>query len=126
MTARPDFHPDAPKHTTRSGLPARIICTDAKGELPIIALVTVDGGEQIRTYRSDGHWSHDGESWPDLIDAPVERVVYVNDYGPARQPFAHESEEAALSGANRDCLGTHRIVLSDSTRIQPREEAVKE
>ena len=40
---------------TRDGSPVRIICWDAKGYCPIVALVSdIDGRESVQTYPSDG------------------------------------------------------------------------
>ena len=42
-------------YCTRDGSPVRIICWNAKGYCPIVALVSdIDGRESVQTYPSDG------------------------------------------------------------------------
>jgi len=41
------FDPSKPVQT-RDGLPARIICTDAKCDFPIIGLITIMNGKRIK------------------------------------------------------------------------------
>jgi hypothetical protein len=72
---------------TREGKKARIICTDAKGEYPIIALVEFDSHEAVYYYRSNGEardatcfvWE---KSQNDLVNVPQKRTVWVNMYPP--------------------------------------------
>lgn len=64
------FDPIKPVQT-RDGRKARIICTDAKGSFPIIALVTSldDNLEEVITYSGKGKYYLDGEDFPlDLIN----------------------------------------------------------
>lgn len=63
------------KVQTRDGRKARLICVDAKGALPLVALVLQpDSGEGIASYHLDGThpYSHD------LINAPVTHKRFVN------------------------------------------------
>jgi len=39
---------------TRDGKPARIICWDAKGNFPIVALIDIGGYEYPSSYTTDG------------------------------------------------------------------------
>lgn len=39
---------------TSDGLPARIVCTDAKGDLPVVALITSGSSEYPVQYTVDG------------------------------------------------------------------------
>lgn len=41
------------KYRTRSGLPARIICTDRKAPWPVIALINYGTQEEVELYTSD-------------------------------------------------------------------------
>lgn len=42
------------KVTTKRGDPVRVLCTDRKGNYPLIVLVTTGGQELLRTYKADG------------------------------------------------------------------------
>ena len=55
------------KVVTRYGKQARIICTDAKGESPVIALVEDNGEEHAFSYHKDGAWSKKNTSDVDLF-----------------------------------------------------------
>ena len=52
---------------TRYGKPVRIICTDAKGESPVVALVEDNGEEYPFSYHQDGTWSKRNTSDVDLF-----------------------------------------------------------
>ena len=52
------FNPEKPVRT-RDGRKARIICTDAKGDYPIIALVQEAFGQELaEAYTQTGVWSY--------------------------------------------------------------------
>ena len=68
------------KVVTRDGRDVRIICTDHKGSQPIIALVTINGKEDIRTFYPNGRWSNTNECDLDLFFAPTKREGWVNIY----------------------------------------------
>ena len=55
------------KVVTRGGRPVRIICTDAKGESPVVALVEDNGEEHPFSYKQDGKWSKRNTSDVDLF-----------------------------------------------------------
>ena len=69
---------------TREGDPVRIICTDRKGEYPIIGLITSDNGnghEDVRAWPIDGQFHSKNMQHLDLINVPQEAVkYYVNVY----------------------------------------------
>lgn len=76
-TAPAEFTLDWPHgHITRDGRKARTVCTDAKGDQPIIALVLdpEDGSEDETRHCVDGSWAldHTPNGW-DLINAPAPR-----------------------------------------------------
>ena len=60
------------KVVTRDGRAVRIICTDAKGEEPIIALVynNIRDEENVYTYNREGIFYKDNNSCLDLLFAP--------------------------------------------------------
>ena len=71
------------KIVTREGKPARIICTDARGEYPVIALIehyqeTLD---VTFSFTKDGKWCTDGtNSNKDLFFAPEKHEGWTNVY----------------------------------------------
>ena len=68
------------KVVTRDGREVRIICTDRKETQPIIALVTKNGKEEVRSYYQNGRWSNTNEWDLDLFFAPTKREGYINIY----------------------------------------------
>lgn len=75
------------KYQTRSGLPVRILCVDAKTEdYPVIGLISVKTGEKTSSFTKDGNFLTTGESGKyDLIevspyaDFKVDEPVMVRD-----------------------------------------------
>lgn len=70
------------KVALRSGSDVRIICTNKKGEFPIVALVEDDDdeGEFTICYRKTGRFLIERESPNDLVFAPTKREGWVNIY----------------------------------------------
>ena len=70
------------KVVTRDGREVRIVCTDAKNEEPIIALVYNKNRdeENVYTYNRDGYFYKDNDSCLDLFFAPIKREGWVNIY----------------------------------------------
>ena len=69
------------KVVTRDGRAVRIICTDKKGEQPIVTLVTTNEKEDVRIYYYNGRrWSYNNECYLDLFFAPVKKEGWVNIY----------------------------------------------
>ena len=68
------------KVVTRDGREVRIICTDAKGDEPIIALVYNNNRdeENVYTYNRDGSFYGDNYDCLDLFFAPVKKEGWVN------------------------------------------------
>lgn len=92
------------KVITRNGRSARIICTDAKGNFPIIALVeTYNGAETVIRLNENGHFYNDTEDYHDLFFAPVKKSGWINLYkmnsiispGPRVYDTKEEAESAA-------------------------------
>lgn len=75
------FGPTKPVQT-RDGRPARIICTDAKGEQPIAALVLECAQEMLGLHSSNGAWlpGNSGPHERDLINVPQKREGWINIY----------------------------------------------
>ena len=74
------------KVVTRDGREVRIICTDAKGDEPIIALIYNKNRdeENVYTYNRDGYFCGDNDSCLDLFFAPIKREGWVNIYAITR------------------------------------------
>ena len=70
------------KVVTRDGRAVRIICTDAKGDEPIIALVYNNNREEenVYTYNREGIFYNNNDSCLDLFFAPVKREGWINIY----------------------------------------------
>lgn len=69
------------KVVTRDGREVRIICTDAKGDEPIVALIYNKNRdeENVYTYNRDGYF-YKSDSCLDLFFTPVKREGWVNIY----------------------------------------------
>lgn len=69
------------KVVTRDGREVRIICTDAKGDEPIVALIynNIRDEENVYTYNRDGLF-YKNDSCLDLFFAPTKREGWVNVY----------------------------------------------
>ena len=86
----------------------RIICTDAKGDEPIIALVynNIREEENVYTYNRDGYFYGDNDSCLDLFFALVKREGWINLYkneGITYLPgIIHDSEEDARKAIKGD------------------------
>ena len=66
---------------TRDGKDAKIICTNAKGNFPIIALVeTYNGNETVLRLKENGRFYNDTENSSDLFFATEKKNGWVNIY----------------------------------------------
>ena len=67
------------KIVTREGKDARIICTDAKGNFPIIALVETHNDTEVAIRLSeDGHFYNYAEDSSDLFFATEKQEGWIN------------------------------------------------
>ena len=92
------------KVVTRDGRSVRIICTDAKGDYPVVALVEIyNGAENVFRLEENGHFYYDTEDSRDLFFAPVKKSAWINLYkmnsfispGPRAYNTKEEAESAA-------------------------------
>lgn len=90
---------------TRDGRPARVIFWEAKGDFPIIALITLsDGSEDHVSYTINGEFSMGKQDGVDLMMAPVKHEGWVNIYQftaghySAGQSVYKNEEDAVHSG----------------------------
>ena len=94
------------KVVTREGIPARIICTDAKRDYPIVALIKDNCEEQVFLYRPDGMWCKENKSDMDLFFAPEKKVIWGNLYstqhGTTFSGDFYKTEEEALKEKCKD------------------------
>ena len=90
-------------YPTRDGRDARVICIDAKGELPIIALIVNDRDsfdDEVYWYSNIGkYYFDDRESAHDLMHHT--RTVYINFYKHNSACVYHGSPELAKEQASR-------------------------
>ena len=70
------------KVVTRDGRKVtRILCTDARGKYPIVALIEIAGEERVYSFIKNGCWdTNGGESVNDLFFAPEKHEGWVNIY----------------------------------------------
>lgn len=113
---------------TRDGRPVRVLCTDKKGNFPIVALIT-DGNEKetVCTYNTEGHYySSGGVCDADLVNVPERVERWLNIYHPkrwARPEFEKSLEDAnCMAGDNR--LGVLHIVYEGDKVISTSYTAV--
>lgn len=101
------------KVVTRDGRDVRIVCTDHKGSQPIIALVEINGKEDIRTFYPNGRWTNTNEWYLDLFFAPVKKEGWVNIYREEKIDKCGNifgtKEEALYFKSNQDYITTVKI-----------------
>lgn len=103
------------KVITRDGNSVRILCTDAKGNFPIVALVeTYNGSENVIRLRENGHFYNDIEDSRDLFFAPEKKEGWVNMYktrsGAAQIGQIYSSkEEAEMGRKDANYISTAKI-----------------
>lgn len=105
------------KVVTREGRNVRIICTDAKRDCPILALLTAyDGSEVIYEYTKNGVITDDGECNLDLFFDTVKKDGWINlfrhEYGPEAGVIFDTEEDASKNsdyGKNPRFIATIHI-----------------
>ena len=107
------------KVVTRDGRDVRIICTDAKGDEPIIALVYNNNRdeENVYTYNRDGSFYGDNYDCLDLFFASTKREGWINlykgvvkDYLPSVGQKIYKTKESAnLNKRDDNYLTTVKI-----------------
>ena len=104
------------KVVTRNGRKVtRILCTDARGQYPIVALVKAldDDNESSFSYTKDGHFSPGEEHVYDLFFAQEKHEGWVNVYKAGNTPHSDTciwpTEEEAKKWANDDYVATVKI-----------------
>lgn len=108
------------KVVTRYGRPVRILCTDANGNYPVIALVPHNEGDVPENYTEDGrNYLNGEESACDLFFAPERKEGWVNLYrnvcgGVSTDTDVFSTKEHAQSSRKyENYLGTVKIEWED-------------
>ena len=98
---------------TRDGRKVRILCTDRKGDTPIIALVhdANDGQEYGYAFYSDGKFFRDGGDELDLFFAPEkhEGWIIINKWPDGERDTNGIIYDTELDIPNKPQVGTHRV-----------------
>ena len=104
------------KVVTRDGHPVRILCTDAKGKFPVVAIFGIDDEEDsVGKFQKDGMYNENEISPFDLFFPPEKREGWINIYKPdvdcARTgSVIFDSKEDAIRCVGRDdYVGTIHI-----------------
>lgn len=94
---------------TRDGRKARIICFDAKGDKPIIALVEMGVAETPNNYPIDGKAIPTKETPCDLMMLPEKKEGWVNVYKSKDTIFKSEKEAKSHSDDFENYIATVKI-----------------
>lgn len=101
------------KVITRDGRNARIICTDAKGNFPVVALVEIyNGTENVLRLEENGHFYNDTEDSRDLFFAPEKHEGWLNIYHSENgfylrgTPYKTKEEAEEVAKANHETFCT--------------------
>ena len=102
------------KVVTRDGRKARILCTDAKGDFPIVALVEENDGEYSVSCTKDGrYYLNEIDDKNDLFFAPEKHEGWVNIYRARGYCYGgsviYPTEVAAKAAADPDPIATIKI-----------------
>ena len=103
------------KVVTRDGREVRIICTDAKGDEPIVALVynNIRDEENVYTYNRDGYFYKDNDSCLDLFFASTKKEGWVNIYSDQEYRYPGENifatKEEAIKYKDINYIATGKI-----------------
>ena len=103
------------KVVTRDGREVRIICTDAKGDEPIVALVynNIRDEENVYTYNRDGYFYKDNDSCLDLFFASTKREGWINVYSDQEYRYLGENifatKEEAIKYKDINYIATIKI-----------------
>ena len=105
------------KIVTRDGRNVRVLCTNAKGDYPIVALIaTLDGSiEFVCKFKKDGHFlnNDDNNSNLDLFFVPEKHERWINLYKEddniyaSMDTFKTKKEAEALSCSS--CIATVKV-----------------
>ena len=103
------------KVMTRNGKEVRIICTNAKNDFPIIALISIDEKETLMDYNNNGELSPDEITDFDLFFAPNIKKGWINIFKDNNETYTSISiyqtkDEAEEVGKKSNYyISTHKI-----------------
>lgn len=100
------------KVVTGDGRTVRIICTDAKGDFPIVALIeTLDGSIEFpHKFKNNGHFLYSDEDYNlNLFFVPEKHEGWVNLYPQGRLGGLYGSAEEAKQNAGSALIITVKI-----------------
>ena len=103
------------KIMTRNGKEVRIICTNAKNDFPIIALISIDDKETLMDYNNNGELSPDEMTDFDLFFSSIKKEGWVNIFRDNNGTYTSisiyqtkdEAEEVGKKSNNY--ISTHKI-----------------
>jgi hypothetical protein len=120
------FDPTKPVQT-RDGRKVRIICTDAAGPHPIVALIKVEkeGRECSHQFSKIGsYFANSIASELDLINIPERKVRWVNVYEDSTSgQFAHRESADACAAVKR--LGILKLIYENDELVDHEYEKLK-
>ena len=104
------------KVITRDGRSARIICTDANGNFPVIALVKIhNGDETVIRLKENGRFYNDTEYSNDLFFVPEKKSGWINLYkinstiSPGPRAYNTKEEAESVVGDKSYYISTIKI-----------------
>ena len=103
------------KVITRNGKEVRIICTNAKNDFPIIALISIDDKETLMDYNNNGELSPDEMTDFDLFFAPTKKEGWVNIFrgnnGTYITSYIYQTKDEAeeVGKKSNNYISTHKI-----------------
>ena len=102
------------KVVTRDGREVRIICTDAKGDEPIITLVYNKNRdeENVYTYNRDGYFYKNNDSCLDLFFAPIKQEGWINLFKNEKLPFINGDIYKSEKDAKEAAIGEPDFIAS--------------
>lgn len=103
------------KVMTRNGKEVRIVCTNAKNNFPIIALISIDDKETLMDYNNNGELSPDEMTDFDLFFSSIKKEGWVNIFRDNNGTYTSisiyqtkdEAEEVGKKSNNY--ISTHKI-----------------
>lgn len=96
---------------TRDGRKARIICSDMKGDYPIVACVEInDKVEEEGSFTENGNFLCSREQSSDLINAPEKHVRYLHLYDGGYTVLRASSDPDAAYGK---LLGFSKVIVQE-------------
>lgn len=102
---------------TRDGRPVRLICTNKKGDFPLVGLVLKNNGdEEVITFSNNGLYYENGpECISDLVNVPERKERWLNVYPPDTcvAPFEKSRYDADVRASSHR-IGVLHLVYEDN------------